>query len=102
MREVLLLKIHNLGEVQLKQEPPETTGVLAPSDRPVVEVVQVSHSGGEVAQLPDGDVGVHLLEVVPDHHGAVVLLVQTVHHNSAGGEENTKRFFCRWWTTDTN
>ena len=95
MLEVLLLKKHNLGEVQLEQESPKATGVLAPSDRPVVEVVQVSHSGGEVAQLPDGDVGVHLLEVVPDHHGAVVLLVQTVHHNSAGGEENTKRFFCR-------
>ena len=39
--------------------------------------------------------GMHLLEVVPDHHGAVLLLVQTVHHNSAGGEENIKRFFCR-------
>ena len=95
MLEVLLLKIHNLGEVQLEQESPETTGVLAPSDRPVVEVVQVSHSGGDVAQLPDGDVGVHPLEVVPDHHGAVLLLVKTVHHNSAGEEENTKRFFCK-------
>ena len=59
----------------------------------------MSHSGGEVAQLPDGDVGVHLLEVVPDHHGAVLLLVQTVHHNSAVGEKNTKWFFCRLWTT---
>ena len=94
MLEVLLLKVHNLGEVQLEQESPETTGVLTPSDRPVVEVVQVSHSG-KVAQLPDGDVGVHLLEIVPDHHGAVVLLVKTVHHNSAGEEENTKRFFCK-------
>ena len=95
MLKVLLLKIHNLGEVQLEQESPETTGVLAPSDRPVVKVVQVSQSGGDVAQLPDGDVGVHLLEIVPDHHGAVLLLVETVHYNSAGGEKNTKRFFCR-------
>ena len=93
MLEVLLLKINNLGEVQLKQESPKTTGVLAPSDRPVVKVVQVSQSGGDVAPLPDGDVGVHPLEVVPDHHGAVLLLLQTVHHNSAGGEKNTKRFF---------
>ena len=86
--------MHNLGEVQLEQESPETTGVLAPSDRPVVELVEVSHRG-KVAQLPDGDVGVHLLEIVPDHHGAVLLLVKTVHHNSAGEEENTKRFFCK-------
>ena len=48
----------------------------------------MSHSGGDVAQLPDGDVGVHPLEVVPDHHGAVLLLVKTVHHNSAGEEDN--------------
>ena len=62
----------------------------------------MSHSGGDVAQLPDGDVGVHPLEVVPDHHGAVVLLVQTVHHNSAGGEENTKGSFADSGQADTN
>ena len=59
----------------------------------------MSHSGGDAAQLPDGDVGVHLLEIVPDHHGAVLLLVETVHYNSAGGAKNTKWFFCRLWKT---
>ena len=33
---------------------------------------------------PDGDMGVHLLEVAPDHHGGVLLVVQASDDQGAG------------------
>ena len=40
---------------------------------------------GVLLEPPDGDMGVHLLEVAPDHHGGVLLVVQASDHQGAGG-----------------
>ena len=37
-------------------------------------------------ESPDADMGVHLLEVAPDHHGAVLLVVQASDDQGAGME----------------
>ena len=39
---------------------------------------------GLLLEPPDGDMGVHLLEVAPDHHGGVILAVQASDDQGAG------------------
>ena len=39
---------------------------------------------GLLLEPPDGDMGVHLLEVAPDHHGGVILAVQASDGQGAG------------------
>ena len=48
--------------------------------------------GQELKMLlpPDGDVRVHLLEVVPDHHRGVLLVVQPSDDQSAGYDTTVK------------
>ena len=40
---------------------------------------------GGLLEPPDADMGVHLLEVAPDHHGGVLLVFQASDHQGAGG-----------------
>ena len=76
----------NLGKVKPKEKPPQLASVLRPSDCPVEEKLQVK---GGVLEPPDGDIGVHLLEVAPDHHGGVLLVVQASDDQGAeGGNPN--------------
>ena len=74
----------NLSEVKPHKKPSQLTSVLPPGDCPIIW----NHPRAqEACFLPDGDVGVHRPEVVPDHGRGMVHVVQPPHHQRAGYDD---------------
>ena len=73
----------HLDIVQLPQKPPQLASVLSPSDRPGENVAEIQVSA-LLLEPPDADLGMHLLEVAPDHHGGMLLVVQASDDQGAG------------------